>query len=165
MSQNYIANSQNSKVEFVIKNLGLNVRGFFTVLQGEMIFNANDLKKSQMNFSINSNSVDTGIKDRDKHLRKEEYFDVEKFDLITFKSTKIEAISRLNRYNVEGNLTIKGISKLINLELIISEKETNLSLKCNFEINRRKFKVGGSSFILSDNVKMNINIIADKKIL
>ena len=95
-------------------------------------------------------------------MRKEEYFGVEKYPLINFKSTKINAATRLNRYNVEGNLTIKGITKPIKFELIAIEKENNLDLKCSFEINRRNFKAGGNSMILSDNVKMDIAIIAKK---
>lgn len=158
MAQNFIANNENSKINFVIKNIGLNVNGNFSGLQGTIIFDAKNLKSSEINFSVNSNSVNTENAARDKHLRKEEYFDVDKFQLITFKSTKIEPATRLNRYNVEGNLTIKGISKTIKFELIAIEKENNLDIKCNFEINRRNFKVGGNSLVLSDNVKMNLNI-------
>ncbi len=158
MAQTYNVNNENSKINFVIKNIGLNVNGNFSGLQGTVFFNTKDIKNSEMNFSVSSNSVNTDNAARDKHLRKEEYFDVDKFQLITFKSTKIEPATRLNRYNVEGNLTIKGTSKTIKFELIAIEKENILDLKCNFEINRRNFKVGGNSLVLSDNVKMNLNI-------
>jgi polyisoprenoid-binding protein YceI len=162
MAQNYIPINENSKIGFVIKNLGLNVNGSFSGLKGTIIFDFKDLKNSEINVSVNSNSVNTDNSARDKHLRKEEYFDVEKYPLITFKSTKIEPATRLNRYNVEGNLIIKGISKTIKFELIAIEKENSLDLKCNFEINRRNFKVGGNSLVLSDNVKINLNILAKK---
>ncbi len=158
MAQNFIADNENSKINFVIKNIGLNVNGNFSGLQGTIIFDAKNLKSSEINFSVNSNSVNTDNNARDKHLRESDYFDVKKFPIITFKSTKIEPATRLNRYNIEGNLSIKGISKTIKFELIAIEKENNLELKCNFEINRRNFKVGGSSLVLSDNVKMNLNI-------
>jgi polyisoprenoid-binding protein YceI len=162
MAQTYNANDINSKISFVIKNIGLNVNGSFSGLKGIIIFDVKDLKSSEINVSVNSNSVNTDNSARDKHLRKDDYFDVEKFPLITFKSTKIEAATRLNRYNVEGNLNIKGIIKPIKFELIASEKDNNLELKCNFEINRRNFKVGGNSLVLSDNVKMNLNIVCNK---
>lgn len=162
MAQTYNANDTNSKIGFVVKNIGLNVNGNFSGLKGIIIFNVKDLKSSEINFSVNSNSVNTDNSARDKHLRKEEYFDVEKFPIINFKSTKIEVATRLNRYNVEGNLNIKGIIKPIKFELIAVEKDNNLELKCNFEINRRNFKVGGNSLVLSDNVKMNLSIICNK---
>ncbi len=162
MAQNFVANDENSKINFAIKNIGLNVNGNFSGLQGKIVFDAKDLKSSDINVSVISNSVNTDNKARDKHLRESDYFDVNNFPLITFKSTKIEPATRLNRYNVEGNLTIKGISKLIKFELIAIEKDNNLDLKCNFEINRRTFKIGANSLVLSDNVKMNLNIIAHK---
>jgi polyisoprenoid-binding protein YceI len=162
MAQTYNANDTNSKIGFVIKNIGLNVNGSFSGLKGTIIFDVKDLKSSEINFSVNSNSVNTDNSARDKHLRKEEYFDVEKFPIINFKSTKIEASTRLNRYNVEGNLNIKGIIKPIKFELIAVEKDNNLELKCNFEINRRNFKVGGNSLVLSDNVKMNLIVVCNK---
>ncbi len=162
MAQTYNVNDASSKVNFVIKNIGLNVNGNFSSTKGKVILNVKDLKNSEINISINSNSVNTNNAARDKHLRKDDYFDVDKFPLITFKSTKIESAERLNRYNVEGNLTIKGISKSIKFELIAIEKDNNLELKCNFEINRRNFKVGGNSLVLSDNVKINLNIAAVK---
>ena len=162
MAQNYSPNNESSKINFVIKNIGLNVNGNFSGVQGNIIFDSKNLKSSAINVSVNSNSVNTNNNARDKHIRQEEYFDVIKFPLITFISNKIEAATRLNRYNVEGNLTIKGISKIIKFELITIEKENNLQLKCNFEINRRYFKVGGNSLVLSDNVKMNLQINASK---
>ena len=165
MSQNFIANTENSKIAFVIKNIGLNVNGNFSGLQGTILFDAKDLKSSSINLSVNANSVNTDNNARDKHLRQEEYFNVEKYPLIAFITTKIETAARLNRYNVEGKLTIKGISKSIKFELIATEKENILDMKCNFEINRRDFKVGGNSLVLSDKVKMNLSLIANKKIL
>lgn len=159
MAQNFIANDANSKIGFVIKNIGLNVNGTFSGLKGNVIFDPKNLTKSEIDVAVNSNSVNTDNTARDKHLRQADYFDVEKFPLINFKSIKIENATRLNRYNIEGILTIKGISKTIKFELITTEKEQNLELKCNFEINRRTFKVGGNSLVLSDNVKMNLNII------
>jgi polyisoprenoid-binding protein YceI len=163
MAQKYAPNDENSKINFVIKNIGLNVSGSFSGLKGNIIFDAKNLSSSEIDVTVNSNSVNTDNTARDKHLRKDEYFDVEKFPLITFKSTKIEAATRLNRYNVEGNLNIKGITKSIKFEFIATEKDNNLELKCNFEINRRNFKVGGNSIVLSDNVKMNLNIFAKKQ--
>lgn len=162
MAQNYNFNDKNSTVSFSIKNIGINVNGTFTGLKGVVIFNYNDLNSSKIDVSVNSNSVNTENAARDKHLRKEEYFDVEKFPLIFFSTTKIEATKRINRYTVEGNLTIKGITKPIKLELLVNDTDPNRVLKCNFEINRRTFKIGGNSLVLSDTVKLNLNIICNK---
>lgn len=162
IAQNFVPNNDLSKVKFSIKNLGINVNGSFSGINGSIAFDSKNLNSSEINLSVNSNSINTENAARDKHLRKDEYFDVVKFPLITFQTTKISPATRLNRYNVEGDLTIKGIKKQIKFELISIEKEDNLDLRCTFEVNRRNFKVGGNSMILSDNVKMNIVIIAKK---
>lgn len=156
MAQKYIPIEEKSKINFTIKNLGINVNGSFSGFKGTCIFDSNDLKNSEINVTVNSKSVDTKNKARDKHLMKDDYFDVEKFPLITFKSTKIDANKRVNRYQVEGNFSIKGISKPVKFEMLVSEKESNLEIKTSFEINRRNFKVGGSSMVLSDTVKMDL---------
>ena len=162
MAQKFSANDKESKISFVIKNIGLNVNGNFSGLKGIITFDPKNLASSEIDVSVNSNSVNTDNNSRDKHLRQADYFDVEKYPLIIFKSSKISPASRLNRYNVEGILTIKGISKPLKLEMIGLEKDEKLELKCNFEINRRTFKVGGNSLVLSDIVKMNLLIIANK---
>ena len=151
--------TDNSQVEFVIKNIGINVKGTFSGLNGQIFFDANDLKNSFIDVSIDANSVNTDNQARDKHLRKPDYFDAVQYPKISFKSTKIEKASRLNRYNIEGNLTIKGSTKSIKLETIISEKDDISTLKTNFEINRRNFKVGDNSLVLSDKVKLNLNVL------
>ncbi len=163
MSQNYVLDSENSKVNFVIKNLGLAVNGSFSGLKGNITFDPKNLKSFEITASVNSNSVNTDNKARDKHLRKADYFDVEKYPEITFKSTKIEVAKRINRYDVEGTITIKGISKPIKLEMLLTENGTKLELKCNFEINRRNFKIGDSSMILSDTAKMSLLLIANQE--
>ncbi len=162
MSQKYTPQEKGSKIEFAIKNIGISVPGNFSGLVGNVIFDSNNPQNSELNFSVNSNSVNTQNAARDKHLRKEEYFDVDKFAKISFESSKISIAKRINRYEVEGIITIKGISKPIKFELLVSEKNNNLELKCAFEINRRNFKVGGNSLVLSDNVKMNIFILCTK---
>lgn len=162
MAQNYIPNNDSSKISFIIKNLGLNVKGNFSGIKGTILFDKNDLNASEINISANSNSVNTDNSARDKHLRKEEYFNTDKYPNITFKSSKITTATRANRYNVEGDISIKGNSKPIKFELIALEKDNKLELKCNFEINRRNFKIGDKSIILSDNVKLDIFIIASK---
>ena len=112
--------------------------------------------------SVPATSITTDNKSRDKHLRQSEYFDVAQFENINFESSKFEAAARLNRFMVTGVLTIKGISRPLTFELFITEKDQKLELKSVFDINRRTFKVGDKSLILSDNVKMNVNVVCGK---
>ena len=157
-AQKYVAIDSDSKIKFVIKNFGLSVDGTFSGVKGTILFNSKNIEKSEITLSVNSNTVDTNNKERDKHLKKEDYFSVEKFPLISFTSTKISKKIGLNKYLINGNLTIKGITKLIEFEVTISNKDEILTIKGTLQLSRKTYKIGGSSMVLSDNVKLNFTI-------
>ena len=162
-AQKFVPIENESKVKFTIKNFGLTVDGTYSGVKGTILFDAKNIEKSEIELSLNSNSVNTNNKERDKHLKKEDYFNVEKFPLITFKSTKLSKKIGLNKYLLSGNLTIKGITKTVELEITLSEKDSKLTLKGTLELNRRTYKVGGNSIVLSDNVKLNFLIVTKKE--
>jgi len=70
---------------------------------------------SSVEFTINAGSNDTGNADRDKHMHTADFFDVEKFPTITFKSIAIAPTKKKDVYNVTGNLTIRGITKRVTI--------------------------------------------------
>ncbi len=161
-AQKYILADAGSKVHFVIKNFGIRTGGDFTGLKGSIVFDPNALNTSSFNVSVNSTTIDTDNGTRDKHLRKEEYFNVEKFPLITFVSTKVTNSSAPGRFYIFGNLTIKGVTKAIEFGFNATPTSTGYIFNGAFEINRRDFGVGGSSVSLSDNLKVTLSIVANK---
>jgi polyisoprenoid-binding protein YceI len=161
-AQKYTPIDSESKVHFVIKNFGIKIGGDFTDLKGSIIFDPNTLSTGLFNLSVNSNTINTDNNTRDKHLRKEEYFYVEKYPLLSFVSTKITKSALAGEFNLHGNLTIKGVTKNIEFGFKASPTASGYNFKGEFEINRRDFGVGGSSLSLSDNLKISINIFAKK---
>lgn len=161
-SQKYTPADEGSKVHFVIKNFGIKTGGDFTGLTGSIVFDPKALNTSQFNVSVNSNTINTSNSTRDKHLRKSEYFDVEKYPVITYVSTKITESTVAGRFFVIGNLTIKGITKVVQFGFSAAPTATGYSFKGEFEINRRDYGVGGSSVSLSDNLKVQLEIAAKK---
>jgi polyisoprenoid-binding protein YceI len=161
-AQNYTVTDEGSKVHFTIKNFGIKTGGDFTGLKGTIVFNPKALTTSSMNVSVNANSVNTDNTGRDKHLRKEEYFNVEKFPLINFVSTKITESSMAGRFFVIGNLMIKGVTKSVQFGFSATPSETGYTFTGDFEINRRDFGVGGSSSVMADKLKVTLNVIAKK---
>ncbi|MFK7783084.1 YceI family protein [Psychroserpens sp.] len=149
-------NSQIS-VDFKIRNLGLNVNGFFEKATITSNFNDEDIAQWSLSGSVDVNSITTGNKKRDKHLLKDDYFDVETYPEIVIEATNFKKTSSKANYEVTVNLTIKKTTKTIKIPMLIANDKRSLTLKTYFEINRRNFGVGGSSFILSDTVKININ--------
>lgn len=146
-----------SSVTFKIKNAGIGVDGSFKGFQGTVKFNPDDLSSSKFNVSVESKTIDTDNKTRDNHLREDEYFDVEKYPKILMKSIKIEK-DKQNNYKATFDLTLKGKTKSVSFPFSYSKTTTGYNLKGVFEINRRDYNVGGSSWILSDDVKIFIDL-------
>ncbi len=161
-AQTYTATYEGSKVRFTIKNFGIKTSGNFTGLKGTIVFNPKALTSSSINVSVDANSVNTDNGSRDKHLRKEEYFNVEKFPLLTFVSTKITESSTTGRFFVLGNITIKGVTKAVQFGFSATPSATGYMFSGDFEINRRDFGVGGSSSVMADKLKVTLIVVAKK---
>ncbi len=99
-----------SKIQFSARHLIISeVAGHFNNF--DINFSStDDLTESEIEASIDVKSIDTGISDRDNHLRSADFFDAEKFPQIKFKSTKIEKVND-EKYKLFGELTIKNITK------------------------------------------------------
>lgn len=150
-----------SSVKFKIKNLGVSVGGSFTGLQGKIVFDPSNPSASSFDASVDANSINTGIDLRDDHLKKEEYFDVKNYPKIHFVSTRVTA-GRSGSFNITGLLTIKKVTKEISFPFTATQQGNGFNFSGEFKINRRDFGVGGSSFTLSDNLTVQLNIFAPR---
>lgn len=160
--QTYTPTDAGSKVHFVIKNFGINTRGSFDGLAGSITFDPANLSTASFNVTVDAKTVDTDIEARDNHLRKAEYFDVEKYPKISFKSTKITATNKDGYLYMFGVITIKNVSKEISFPFSQTSKDGGILFKGDFRLNRKEFGVGGSSFSLSDDVSIELSIFAKK---
>jgi polyisoprenoid-binding protein YceI len=160
-AQQYTPVDAGSSIKFIIKNFGLNVDGSFKGIQGKISFNPENTGTADFNVSVEAASVNTGNGTRDNHLRKEEYFDVAKYPRIGFVSSKVTATGKPGEYLLEGILTVKGISKPISFPFVASSNGNLFTGQ--FKINRRDFKVGGSSWVLSDDVTVTLNVSVVKQ--
>lgn len=161
-SQTYTPTDTGSKVKFVIKNFGINTSGAFEGLSGFIIFDPANLSMANFDVSVEAKTVDTDIKARDKHLRKAEYFDVEDYPKMTFKSTKITKTNKPEYLYIFGNLSIKGITKEVKFPFTFTPKDDGYLFEGEFEINRRDFGVGEKSFSLSDDLTVKLSVFAKK---
>lgn len=161
-AQSYKPVAEKSKVHFVIKNFGIKTGGDFTGLKGSVVFDPASLNTSRFDVSVDATTVDTDNNARDKHLRKEEFFDVEKYPLITFESTKITQSEIANRYFVIGKLTIKGVTKQLQFGFTANRSGDVYEFKGGFKINRRDFGVGGSSISMADELDVSLDVNAEK---
>ncbi|HRH50699.1 MAG TPA: YceI family protein [Panacibacter sp.] len=151
-----------SAVKFTIKNFGISTTGTFSGLKGKILFNSSDVAASFFKVTVAAASIDTDIKVRDSHLKKEDYFDVNKYPEISFTSTKITASASAGAFLVTGNINIKGIVKEITFPFMVAPINDGFIFTGNFKVNRRDFNVGGNSFSLSDNLSVSLSVYAKK---
>ena len=91
--------------------------GNFKKFEGTVTgFDGDDASKAQVNVTIDVASIDSDNEDRDKHLRSEDFFAVEKFPTATFKSTKIEKKGK-GKYMVTGDFTLRGVTKQVTIPM------------------------------------------------
>jgi polyisoprenoid-binding protein YceI len=161
-AQHYTPTDEGSEVKFKIKNFGVQVGGDFTGLKGTIKFESAKPVDGSFDVTVASNSINTGIGLRDKHLKKEEYFNVDKFTVIEIKSTKITASTKEGWLYFYGTLNMKGVTKEISFPFQAKEQNGGYQFNGEFKINRRDYGVGGNSFSLSDNVTVVLNVFAKK---
>jgi polyisoprenoid-binding protein YceI len=106
-----------SQIGFKVKYLMVtNVRGIFNEYNGSIYTNGDDLPGAEIDLSINPASINTGDATRDTHLRSPDFLDSENFREINFKGIVWERIN-LNDYTLQGDLSIKGVTKRIQLDV------------------------------------------------
>ena len=158
----FIGNTQVS-VDFKIRNLGINVDGFFKTATITTNFETQDVPQWTLSGSVKVNTITTGNKKRDKHLLEDDYFDANTFPEINIEATNFKKTSAEANYKVTVRLTIKKTTKTFEIPMLIVNDKRSTILKTYFEIDRRDYGVGGSSFFLSDTVKINVNYTLKKE--
>lgn len=163
-----------SEAGFKVRHLMGNVRGRFGDFEGTIVADAAKPEASTVEFKVKTASIDTDVADRDKHLRSPDFFDVEKFPEMTFKSSKVTAMGT-NKFDVAGTLTIRGTAKQIVLPVAYlgSAKDPWGNERASFEaaikLNRKDFgmvwnkTLDAGGLLLGDDVAVEINIEAIKK--
>lgn len=141
-------------VSFTIKNAGVNVKGSFLSYSVTTHWDASNLANSRMSATIEANTIDTGIKGRDKHLKKAKYFDVDNYPQITFESTSITKTA--TGYLLKGKLTIKETTLPVEIPFTATSSVEGIIFSGAFELDRRDYGVGKNHLIMGDEVKVDI---------
>jgi polyisoprenoid-binding protein YceI len=164
-----------STAQFTVRHLGIsNVSGNFTKVTGSVALNDKDITQSQVNATIDVHSVDTRVPDRDQDLRSSNFFDVEKYPTIEFKSKRI--VNNSGKLQLIGDLTIHGTTREVTLEVDGPTPELNdpwgnvrRGFSATTTINRKDFGVVWNNTlktgeaVVGDNVKIQIDLELVKK--
>lgn len=157
-----------TKISFTVKHLMISkVRGTFDTFDVTIV-TAENPKDSTIEAVIDVASVNTGVKDRDNHLRTSDFFLVEEYPKMTFRSTSLETDG--DDFTVVGDLTLRGVTKSVTLkgELggVINDPYglTRAGATATTTINRQDFGVSWNAAIeaggmtLADNVKIELDL-------
>ncbi|MHB1846003.1 MAG: YceI family protein [Deltaproteobacteria bacterium] len=146
------------------------VRGDFTKVTGTITTEGTDVSKAKVDATIDAASVDTRVAQRDAHLKSPDFFDVQKFPNITFKSTKIH--KKGAHVLLTGDLTIHGVTKPVTLTATVSPptKDPMGNLRIGAEatgkIDRKDFgltwnkTLDKGGVLVSDDVQLTIDVEA-----
>ena len=163
-AQKYIPADEGSKIHFTIKNFGIKTGGDLSGLKGEIYLFTSDLASCRFNVSVDASTVDTDNGSRDSHLKGSEYFDAEKFPVISITSTRIDKTNKTERgfYYFNGDLTMRGITKPLAFPFHIEKVNDDYLFTADFQIDRLDFGVGDKSAVLSSTVNVSLSVLAKK---
>ena len=156
-SGNWEADTTNARINFTVEGIFGTVHGSFTGLQATIQFDEKDLASASISASVEAKTVSTGISLRNSDLRnKEEWFNIDKYPRISFKSKKFEKTS--TGYKVLGDLTIKNVTKSMEIPFsFTSDGKTGL-FKGEFKIKRMDYSLGKEGGSVGSVVNVTLNI-------
>jgi polyisoprenoid-binding protein YceI len=151
---------------FSVDHIYAKVHGRFTDFTGTILFDPDNLKDSTFSFEIKVKSVDTGISKRDKHLLSDDFLDASKYPLITFTSAGITKTGE-KTYNVNGRLTIKGVTTDLVLPLTyegtkdhpLSQGMTVAGFNGRLTLDRLAYQVGDGKYYKMGAVGKDVDIL------
>ena len=106
-----------SQVEFAVRHLMIStVRGRFAGIRGTVVTDDSDPRTAQVDVTIDVHTIDTREAQRDAHLRSADFFDAEKFPVLTFKGTRVTDVKG-DRFKLVGDLTMHGVTREVTLDV------------------------------------------------
>ncbi|MFZ0359737.1 MAG: YceI family protein [Terriglobales bacterium] len=174
-TSNWSIDPAHSTAQFAVRHLGIsNVTGNFTKVAGSVVLDEKNIAQSQVSATIDVNSVDTRVEMRDKDLKSPNFFDVEKYPTMEFKSKKIVASG--GKLQVIGDLTIHGTTHEVTLDVEGPSPEMTdpwgnprRGFSATTTINRKDFNLLYNNTLktgeamIGDNVKIQIDAEMVKK--
>ncbi len=175
LTGDYVIDPAHSRIGFTVRHaMVTNVRGAFEDHEGTLHLDGADPARSTASIDVKIASVDTGIADRDAHLRSADFFDAEAFPLMTFRSTEAAFLGG-DTYRITGDLTIKDVTRPLSVDLEFNGSATDpygnqrVGFEGSADILRSDWgltwnaalETGG--VVVSDKVKLTFDISAIKQ--
>jgi polyisoprenoid-binding protein YceI len=167
----WVIDPAHTEIAFKVKHLMItNIKGVFKEYDASVYTTGDDFMTGEVDFWMNPASVDTGSPDRDAHLKSADFFDVENHKEITFTANTYEKVDNDGSYELYGDLTIKGITKRIKLDVefggVMKDPWGNekAGFSINGKINRKDWGLNWNAaleaggLLVSDEVRISCEV-------
>jgi len=171
----WLLDPTHSEVQFKVKHLVIStVSGAFKSFEGSLETDTEDFQNAKVNVTLDVNSIDTNQEQRDGHLKGAEFFDAEKYPKISFTSTSLTKDG--DDYKLTGNLTIKGITKPVTLDVEYGGSAADFygNTKAGFDvtgkINRKEFGLTwdgvteAGAIVVGEDIKLHASVQFAKQV-
>jgi polyisoprenoid-binding protein YceI len=156
--------NSHTRVGFSVEHMGFStVMGHFSDVDGTVQFDLKNPNQTQLNFVIDTDSIDTAWAARDKHLKTDEFFNVEKYPTMSFKSTQVNFVNP-QQAKVTGDFTLLGQTKPLTLNLTLKKidnspltKEPVIGFRATGNIDRTAYGMDAYSQGVTTNVPIQID--------
>lgn len=169
----WIIDPAHSSVEFSVRHMMVTtVRGSFGEFSGRIEFDPERPEQASVEAVIQAASINTGTADRDAHLRSADFFDVEQFPTLTFKSTRVEAQDS-TQAKIHGELTMHGVTQPVTLDVQFLGEQKNpftgtatVGFEASTAVNRENFgltwnqALESGGVLVSKEVKISLDVQA-----
>jgi polyisoprenoid-binding protein YceI len=166
-----------STASFTVKHMMVStVRGEFGKITGTASWTKPDYSDAKVDMTIDATTVNTREPKRDAHLRSPDFFDVQKFPTLTFKSKRVEKGKEAGHVNLVGDLTIHGVTKEVTFDVTGPTPEMKtpfgtvaIGAEAKAKINRKDFGLNwnkaleAGGVLVSEDVNIDINLELSKK--
>ncbi|PTT71473.1 MULTISPECIES: YceI family protein [unclassified Chryseobacterium] len=136
-----------SSANFNIKHMGISfVQGRFDKFDGKASTKGNTLENADLNFTVEVNTINTGVEMRDKHLKSEDFFSAEKYPTMSFSTISLTK-DKNNTYTLKGKLTIKDVTRDITVPVTFGGVTKNqqgkevMGIQAAFKVNRLDYDI------------------------
>ena len=172
-TETFAFDKNHSLIGFRIRHFVTKVEGRFRDYTGTIVLDRQNPAASKVDLVIQAASIDTGNENRDKDLRSPNFFDVEKYPVITFKSTRVEAKGK-DTYLVTGDFTMHGVTKPLAATVkhggfVKAGKMEKAGFEAQFPLDRKEYgitwnrAIDQGGLMLGDDVEINIQVEANKQ--
>ncbi|NVZ50573.1 YceI family protein [Pseudomonas sp. B6002] len=155
-----------SQISFTFQQFGQRVYGTFSQFEGTLTFDTQKPEAGHALLKIQLASIDAGSPDANDELQRASWFDTATYPVGVYESTAVKALGD-NRFKISGNLTIKGITQPVDIDVLLKEQSGIGVFDGEFVLKRGDFKIGEGEWagnsVVSDAINIKFKMVAPQR--